>query len=775
MSSSVSNNINSMQEKRNSPERPATLVVSRKRLRDTAKPLVITAAYEVVSKVTGSNALAFGLVGGVYVLAKNSKQYRRQRSSPSEEEEEDLFCRTSIAVASSSEAEDSPVPKKRRMRKRDSILQMIDLLNPISSFAKVSGNSSSKSAKGSTRKRIRSFPLHVSKSLWKLSTAPVEEKLSESDNENEDLVRETKEPSVQPNGLWQECDQCHEVSSSDVEVSPLPSDAEEEEIARKPAANIPSEINSNVGLEIDEPERSGETKSSDSYSSNSSLQPTMEGASIPIPVETKVPEHALRNRRRSSSMNINPAAAFGVAGELCRKQMDDDQQEHAPSTRASRRRFLSSLYAHAGIPTSNGDTNPLSTPLVLATNFNVRSSGAWSDGDHFYSRISNPTRDALEQVLAAAERTGKDECRAACFASGMATVAAVIGAASSIMISSKKGVHIVLPKTCYDESFKMIQMGSEGITSFIRVDMLDLDQVDAALGKHPESGKVLFLETPDNPLVSVCNLQELVKIARRHEAIVIVDTTWSPPLVCQTFRYGVDAICFSCTKTMGGHSDALLGAVVTNGSTPLGKAVFPRVKDIQITMGGVASPFDSWLILRGLRTMPVRMERMCNTSMKLATFLENHPLAEWVRYPGLASHPQHLLAKTQMDLFGQMVTWCIVGGSEAAMAFVGAVSLARRATSTGGTETLVQHQRSVEMKKVTPGGIIRVSVGLEHPDDVIEDFDKALKCVAKVLRSLQSSSCSSTNTTASGPKIVLPPRTCSSSSNNNKNKNNMKG
>ena len=580
----------------------------------------------------------------------------------------------------------------------------------------------------------------------------------------------------------------YQQSYKNVEVSPMSSDVEEEEIARKPAAKMSPEINSKKrkvpplpdlspssvdqqpaaqtqvpkrriscnpsdqdlkvpsnseeyakalqeafrnGAEaaskiaLEELEGCDEAKSSDSDSSSNSLQLT-----------------AFRNKRRSSSMNINPAGAFGVAGELCRKQMDHGKQEHyqQPSTRASRRRFLTSLYAHAGIPSSTGDTNPLSTPLVLATNFNIRSSGAWCDRDHFYSRISNPTRCALERVLAAAERTGKDECRALCFASGMATVSAVIGAASSLLeeSSSKQGVHIVLPMTCYDESFKMIQMRSGITSSFTRVNMLDLDQVDAALGKHPACGKILFLETPDNPLVSVCNLRELVKIARRHEAIVIVDTTWSPPLVCQVFRYGVDAICFSCAKTTGGHSDALLGAVVTNGSTPLGKAMFPRVKDVQITMGGVASPFDSWLVLRGLRTMPVRLERMCDTSMKLATFLDNHPLVEWVRYPGLASHPQHALAKTQMDLFGQMVTWSIVGGSEAAMAFVGAVSLARRATSTGGTETLVQHQRSIEMKKVTPGGIIRTSVGLEHPDDLIEDFDKALKCVANVLRNLKS-------------------------------------
>ncbi len=248
------------------------------------------------------------------------------------------------------------------------------------------------------------------------------------------------------------------------------------------------------------------------------------------------------------------------------------------------------------------------------------------------------------------------------------------------MASKHDGVHIVIPDTCYDESVKMIRMGSGGMSSFIRVNMLDTMSVDAALKKHPESGKILFFETPDNPLVSVYDLNSLVGIARNHGAIVIVDTTWSPPLVTQSFRFGVDAVCFSCTKTMGGHSDALCGAVVTNGSTELGREITPTVKDMQVTLGGVASAFDSFLVLRGLRTMPVRLERMCETSMRVAQFLEDHSLVEWVRYPGLCSHPQHDLAKTQMDMFGQMVTWCIKGGSDAAMAFVGAVTLARRAT-----------------------------------------------------------------------------------------------
>lgn len=307
------------------------------------------------------------------------------------------------------------------------------------------------------------------------------------------------------------------------------------------------------------------------------------------------------------------------------------------------------------------------------------------------------------------------------------------------MANKHQGVHIVIPNTCYDESVKMIRMGTVGMSSFIRVNMLDIKSVDAALAKHPESGKILFLETPDNPLVSVCDLKALVAVARKHGAIVIVDTTWSPPLVTQVFRFGVDAVCLSCTKTMGGHSDALAGAVVTNGSTPLGRVIAPTVKDMQVTLGAVASAFDSFLILRGLRTMPVRLERMCESSMKIAQFLENHPLVEWVRYPGLKSHPQHDLAKDQMDMFGQMVTWCIKGESDAAMAFVGAITLARRATSTGGTETLVQHQRSIEMEKITPGGIIRVSVGLENADDLIDDFSKALKCVEKVCASVKSS------------------------------------
>jgi cystathionine gamma-synthase len=303
--------------------------------------------------------------------------------------------------------------------------------------------------------------------------------------------------------------------------------------------------------------------------------------------------------------------------------------------------------------------------------------------------------------------------------------------------SPEKKVHIVVPKTCYDESVKMIKIGSGGYSSFIRVDMTDTDAVNSALSKHPDRGKILFLETPDNPYTQICDLEALVKIARSHNAVTIVDTTWSPPLVGQVFRYNVDAVCMSCTKTMGGHSDVLCGAVVTNGETRLGRKLFPRVRDWQICHGGVASPFDCWLVLRGLRTLPVRIERMCKTALRLATFLENHPSIEWVRHPGLESHPQHELAKKQMDMFGQICTFCIAGGSNAAMSFVGAVQLATRATSTGGTETLVQHQRSIEMVKVTPGGVIRVSVGLEDEDDLVEDFAMALLCAERVCENLQ--------------------------------------
>eukprot|EP00549_Striatella_unipunctata_P019048 CAMPEP_0118694990 /NCGR_PEP_ID=MMETSP0800-20121206/12897_1 /TAXON_ID=210618 ORGANISM="Striatella unipunctata, Strain CCMP2910" /NCGR_SAMPLE_ID=MMETSP0800 /ASSEMBLY_ACC=CAM_ASM_000638 /LENGTH=637 /DNA_ID=CAMNT_0006593651 /DNA_START=270 /DNA_END=2183 /DNA_ORIENTATION=- len=448
----------------------------------------------------------------------------------------------------------------------------------------------------------------------------------------------------------------------------------------------------------------------------------------------------------SVKVNINPEGAFGLAGEALRRQLDSQSSSLSLSSgKEDRRRFLRSLYAHAGLASNkNNDTDPLVPPLVLATNFNMRACGSWSEKDYFYSRISNPTRHALEQTLAIAEQgmtmDEADEntrCGAACFGSGMASVSALLGSAGSLMSNLEdenehKLVHAVVPKTCYDEAIKMLRMGAGRIASFTRVDMTSLEAVETALAQYPGRGKVLYMETPDNPLTQICDLTSLVALAKSYNAITLVDTTWSPPLVTQVFRYGIDAICMSCTKTMGGHSDVLCGAVITNGRTRLGKELLPIVKDWQTSHGGVASPFDCWLVLRGLRSFPVRMERMCQTTLALARFLEAHEVVDTVRHPGLESHPQHKLAKKQMDLFGQVFTFCIKGGSEAAMAFVGAVSLARRATSTGGTETLVQHQRSVEMVKVTHGGLIRVSVGLEDTQDLLDDFGRALECSKEV-------------------------------------------
>ena len=181
------------------------------------------------------------------------------------------------------------------------------------------------------------------------------------------------------------------------------------------------------------------------------------------------------------------------------------------------------------------------------------------------------------------------------------------------------------------------------------------------------------------------------------------------------------------------HSYMSNATFARRSTTEKGAGVASRIRDYQITIGGVASPFDCWLILRGLRTMAVRLEGMCASAMKLAGVLENHNFVEWVRYPGLASHPQHAVAEAMLDLYGQMVTIKVKGDSDGAMAFVGAVLLAKRATSTGGTETLVQHQRSVEMEKVTDGGIVRISVGLEDVDDLIEDFERALWVAERVL------------------------------------------
>jgi cystathionine gamma-synthase len=235
--------------------------------------------------------------------------------------------------------------------------------------------------------------------------------------------------------------------------------------------------------------------------------------------------------------------------------------------------------------------------------------------------------------------------------------------------------------------------------------------------------RLLWAETPSNPLWKVSDLARLGALARASGARFVVDNTTATPVLQSPFTHGADLVVHATTKYLGGHSDVLGGAVVARERGPL----LDRLRLLQTSGGAVPSPFDCWLVLRGIRTLPYRVRAQSEHALAVAAFLADHPRVERVHYPGLPSHPAHEVARRQMAMFGGMLSVQVKGGAEAAMAVAAKLRVFTRATSFGGTESLVEHRASIEGPGTsTPANLLRVSIGLEHPDDLIEDLAQAL-------------------------------------------------
>jgi cystathionine gamma-synthase len=234
--------------------------------------------------------------------------------------------------------------------------------------------------------------------------------------------------------------------------------------------------------------------------------------------------------------------------------------------------------------------------------------------------------------------------------------------------------------------------------------------------------KLAWTETPSNPLLKIVDLAKVAEIVHRAGAICVCDNTWAPTLQCP-FELGADLILHSTTKYFGGHCDVLGGIVVAKDNSDL----FQRIRSIQYEGGAVPSPFDCWLILRGMRTLPWRMRAHSENAMKVADFLSRHLRVERVHYPGLESHPGHEIAARQMSMFGGMLSFEVKDGRDAAMTVAAKTKIFTRATSLGGVESLIEHRASIEGAGTTsPEGLLRLSVGLENADDLTEDLDQAL-------------------------------------------------
>jgi cystathionine gamma-synthase len=250
--------------------------------------------------------------------------------------------------------------------------------------------------------------------------------------------------------------------------------------------------------------------------------------------------------------------------------------------------------------------------------------------------------------------------------------------------------------------------------------MRDAEQVAGALRKET---RLVWVETPSNPLLAVTDIARVVALAHDASARCAVDNTWATPVGQRPLALGADIVMHSSTKYLGGHGDVMGGALVARADDEL----FQAIRAIQATGGAIASPFDSWLVVRGIKTLPHRVRVHSANALAVATFLESHSAVEAVHYPGLASHPGHAVAARQMSAFGGMVSVQVRGGRDTALAITARVRLFTRATSLGGPESLIEHRASVEAPgSGTPDNLLRLSIGLEHPDDLIADLDQAL-------------------------------------------------
>ena len=336
-----------------------------------------------------------------------------------------------------------------------------------------------------------------------------------------------------------------------------------------------------------------------------------------------------------------------------------------------------------------------------------------------YSRTDNPTRTALQTQIAALEgvyESGEGGC-----------VATSSGLAATAMIGYmlKPGDHIVLPDDAYGGTFRLVaRVLTEHGIEYTAADLTSRSGIESAM---TESTKLVWVETPTNPLLRIVDIAQVVAVAKRTGAMVVVDNTFATPYLQQPLALGADMVVHSSTKYLGGHSDTVGGAIVTNNDE-----ILERLRFLQNATGPIPGPFDSYLTLRGIKTLGVRMDRHCSNALAIASFLDADPRVDKVWYPGLTSDPGHQIASKQMSGFGGMVSFTPTLGVEAANAVVTRTRLFFLAESLGGVESLIEvpavmtHASVVGTDLEVPPSLVRLSVGIEHIDDLLSDLDRAL-------------------------------------------------
>jgi cystathionine gamma-synthase len=363
---------------------------------------------------------------------------------------------------------------------------------------------------------------------------------------------------------------------------------------------------------------------------------------------------------------------------------------------------------HAGAH-PDPETGAIAPPLHLSTTFERAADGTTPRG-YSYIRDSNPTQAQLEEALAVIDSASS----ALVFASGMA-------AASAVLQTVPRGSHVLLPDDGY---YGLRALASDLFAQWgLSYDLVAMEDLDTVRRACRSETRMLWAETPSNPLMKIVDLAALSEIAHARGARFVVDGTFATPALQRPIELGADAVMHSTTKYLGGHSDVQGGSVAFREKGEW----MTRVEHLRTIGGGVASPFNSWLVLRGIRTLAPRMRVHCANACEIARFLSAHPRVEVVHYPGLESHPGHAVAARQMSDFGGMLSFRVRGGRDEALAVAARTRIFTRATSLGAVESLIEHRASSEgPSSTTPQNLLRVSVGLEHPEDLIEDLERAL-------------------------------------------------
>ena len=372
---------------------------------------------------------------------------------------------------------------------------------------------------------------------------------------------------------------------------------------------------------------------------------------------------------------------------------------------------IETLSVHAGHAPDTA-TSAVSPPIHLSTTYVRAADGSYPHG-FSYARVANPNRVQWERCLAALE----GGTQALAFASGVA-------AAGAVFQALKPGDHVICSRDAYHGVMRLLRDIMQPWQ--LNVSFVDCTDLAALRRAVTPATRLLWLETPSNPLLKITDLAAAAEIARAHKIITVCDNTFATPVLQRPFDYGVDFAMHSATKYLGGHSDVLGGAIVARENHALAE----RLRFLQSEAGAVPSPFDCWLLLRGAATLPLRIRAQSQNALELARFLASHKAVEQVFYPGLESHVGHALATKQMRAFGAMLSFTLKGGEAAAMRTAATVNLFTRATSLGGVESLIEHRASVEGPDTqTPRNLLRLSVGVEHIGDLMADLDQALAAV----------------------------------------------